>query len=354
MIALQLAFLPLAAWAAEASSSHYRLEESDFTVGGETASSTNYRTYDALGGSGDASSSSANYRGFPGLVLPMFPGVPGQPSLANTGGQMYNTLDFAVNPDANSSDVNYAIAITPDSWAATYYVQADDTLGSAPVWQTYADWGGAAGERLVNLSYNTTYIIKVKARYGPDSETDYSLPASAATVNPTLSLEIIGKNAGVGIGGATTTVATTANGVTFGNIQSGSINIAAQEVRVSTNATGGYTVSVKQDGDLRKGNGVAIPPVTATNPAPAPWPTGFIDGRFGYHTTDASLCTGNASRFAPADTYARLEIQDYEVACSTGPAASETTGMVYKVEIGPTQPPGHYQNQIIYIATAQY
>jgi hypothetical protein len=336
------------------SSPNYNIENSEFNIGGENSSSASYRSQDALGGSGDAGSSSTNYKTSPGVVPGNFPGVPAAPTLTNTGGTLYNSLDFVIATGGNGSDTQYSIALSSDNFTTTFFIQTDDTLGSTEAWQTYANWNSGTGERVTGLLPNTAYQIKVKARHGVDTESGYSVTATAATVNPTLTVSIVGVASGQSVAGETTTITSTASALSFGSLQVGTPNVAAHTVTVTTNATGGYTTTVVQDGNLRKSNGETILAVTATNASPAAFPTGITTGRIGYHTTDATLCTGTATRFSVNDTYAALTTTPTEVICNSGPTTSEATSLVYKVVIGNQQPAGSYANTVTYITTATY
>ncbi len=164
-----------------------------------------------------------------GLFLQSYPGVPGTPTLINTGGALYDSLDFIIDNGGNSSDTNFAIAISSDNFATTNYVQADDTVSTSPVWQTYTAWGGSSGQRITGLLSSTSYSIKVAARYGPASETGYSNVATAATLAQQLTFNISGVNSGTSIAGETTTVTTSANAINFGSLPVGSPVVAAQK-----------------------------------------------------------------------------------------------------------------------------
>lgn len=344
---------PLLVEAVNSSSSNYQLENPSFSGGGGARNSATYSSQDAANNP-NGTSDSVNYKFQAGVIPPIFPGVPDVPTLTNTGGAMYSTLDFIIATGGNANDVTYAIAISDDNFVTTYYVQSNSTIGSTAVWQTFTNWGGATGQRLVQLAPNVTYKIKVKARLGVNAESGYSNIATASTINPTLTVTIAGVSNGSTIAGATTNIATDSSGINFGSLQVGSIRIGAHTITVSTNANSGYTTKVFQDHDLVKTNGVTIPPLSATNAGPAIWPGAITDARFGYHTTDSSLCTGTANRFASNDTYAKLEITAYEVACSSISVSNDQTSVVYKVETEGLQPPGEYQNKISYITTAQY
>ena len=348
--------LPLYSMAEVLSSPNYSVEDPQFDYGGGIASSTNFQSRDSVSAENDAQSTSTNYKVSPGVVPPLYPGVPGQPTITNTGGQLYNALDVIVNTSGtNQTDTNYAIAISPDNFATiTNFVQADDTPGTTTVWQTYVAWGGGSGQRITGLNPSTTYTIKVKARYGPDSETAYSITAQAATVAPYLTMSIAGVSSGTTVAGATTNISTNSGSVAFGPVQPGTIKLAAQNVIVATNALGGYSTTIVQNQDLTKTNGVQIPAVAASNASPAAWPGVVTSAAFGYHTTGNPLCSGTTSRFSANNTFAAASTTPFEIACSSGAVATTTTSILFKLEIEALQPSGDYQNLITYVTTSAY
>lgn len=356
------ALIPGVALAQTMNSGQYQLENSTFDGGGEDSQSTNYNSRDSLSDIETNNSSSGDYVNPSGFQPGAYPGIPGQPTLTNTGGTLYNSLDFVVTPgNGQQSDTTYAIAISSDNFVTTYFIQTDDTLGTTEAWQTYAGWNSGTGERVTGLSPSTTYKIKVKASYGTgsdaeDTESGYSQEASATTAAPSLTFSVAGVNSGTTIAGQTTTVTSTATAIGYGTltIGDGNPNIAAQSITVTTNATGGYTATARHDQDLTSTNGDVIATVSGTNATPAAFGTGVTTGRFGYHTTDSSLCTGTGSRFSANDTYASMETTPAEVACDTGPVNSQITQLVYKLVIGNLQEAGDYQSTVTYIATATY
>ncbi|HMQ01769.1 MAG TPA: hypothetical protein PKD79_01720 [Candidatus Doudnabacteria bacterium] len=344
------------------SSPSYNIENSTFDGGGQSSSSTNYRSVDSISDVESGISSSTNFRNPSGFQPGAYPGVPGQPTFVNTTGSMYNALDFVVvTGSGQQSDTTYAIAISDDDFTTTEFIQVDGTIGPNEYWQDYSGWGGATGETVVGLNSNTAYKIKVKASYGTgsnaaDSESGYSQEASASTAGQTLTFAIGGVGSGATHASLTTTVASSANSIGFGllTLGDGNPNIAAQTLTVTTNASGGYSATARHDQDLTSANSDTIATVSGTNASPAAFGTGVTTGRFGYHTTDSSLCTGTSSRFTPDDTFARMETTPYEVACSTGPVTSDLTYLVYKLVVGALQPAGDYQSTVTYIATATY
>jgi hypothetical protein len=360
IIGFLAALLPGLAVAQTLLGPNYKIEDSTFDSGGEQSNSANYKARDSIGDSSDSGSNSGLYRIFGGFVLPAYPGIPIAPTLVNTGGTLYNSLDFVLglcgssNGDTNNcADTNYAVAISSDNFVTTYFVQNDDTLGAAEAWQTYANWGSGLGERIVGLSPSTAYKIKVKARYGANSETGYSFTATASTAAPNLTIAFAGVNSGTSVDGETTSLTTAANDISYGSLTVGAAKVAAHKVTVTTNAAQGYATTLQQDGNLRTAASQQISPVSAPNSAPAAWPVGITTGAFGYHTTDTVLCTGSAGRFT-GTKYAALTTTPEEVACSTTPVSNEATTIVYKLEIGGLQANGRYNNIVTYITTAQF
>lgn len=355
IVAIVAAMLPAPLFAQTPSSSTYRLDSASFDFGGGPSTSTTYRSQGSMDEAETGKTTSTNYNFFSAFFPRAFPGVPGVPTLTNTGGTLYNGLDFVVNAGNNTSDVNYAIAISKDNFVSDFsYIQTNDSVATTTAWQSYINWGGSSGQRVTGLLPNTTYNIKVKARYGTNSETGFSNSAQQATVNPTLSVTIQGLGSGTAINSFSTNATTTATSVPFSNLQTGSIKLAAQQITVTTNATAGYTALILQDTNLQKTNGTQITPVAATNASPAAWPAGITDGRFGYHTTDGTLCTGTGNRFSTDNTFAALTSTPLEVACNTGPVSGEITSIVFKVEIEALQASGDYKNNVTYIITPQY
>lgn len=342
------------AWAQTITSPNYRIENPTIDVGGEPSSSTNFRSQDSASDIEGDVTNSTNFKAFPGFEQGAYPGVPGQPTLTNTGGTLYNALDFVVATGGNSSDTQFAIAISTDDFATTFFIQTDDTVGSSPAWQTFSGWGSGAGERVTGLAPNTTYKIKVKARFAADTETDYSITDDATTAAPSLTISFAGVNSGTSLDGETTTVASTANAIAYGSLAIGIPAVAAHTVTVSTNATNGYITTLKQDGHLRTSIGQDIDSVSGTNTTPAAWPGAITTGAFGYHSGDDLLCSGTTTRFAANNTFAQLTTTPEEVACNSGPATNEATSITYKVEVGSLQENGQYQNVVTSITTGTF
>lgn len=348
--------IPVIVNAQAMNSSNYRLDDSTFDGGGELGTSTNYGVTESLGDLETGAGTSTNYQTNGGFQPGAYPGIPGTPTLTNTGGILANALDFVITTGGGQqTDTTYAISMSDDNFVTEKYIQTDDTLGVSPAWQTYTNWGGATGERVTGLTASTTYKIRVKARYGVASESGWSQIATAATVAQNLTVSWEGVNSGTSVAGLTTTVTTTGSTVPFSTLTIGDANpnIAAQKVTITTNSLTGYSTTISQNQPLTAGSDT-IDPVAGTNASPAAFGSGVTRGRFGYHTTDGSLCTGTTNRFSSNDTFAAISSTPYEVICHSSPVTNDVNHMVYKLVVGTLQEAGAYSNTVTYVTTAYF
>ncbi|MEI6690372.1 MAG: hypothetical protein WCL07_01345 [bacterium] len=324
------------------SSSNYELKSYEFGSGGvNETDSTNYGLR-AISGSQTADRGfSSNFMLNSGLLFVNQANTPAVPTLTNPA-SYYDRLKFAIAPESNVSNAQFAIAISTDNFVTASFIQLDHTIGGSESWQTYADWGGVSGSFVRTLHPNTTYQIMVKAKNGAFSESAYSLGAAAATSVPSLSF---------GISNST---------LTFNNLNGENAftdSSKSTALTTSTNAYYGYTVYAHTDSPLTSG-GNTIADYTSPNSSPTSWSgTGF-----GYTTDDSELLGGVASRFVtPAAKYAGF------VSSSIGdPVADHTTNLVdasilseqfnigYRVTAPDNTPAGAYKTKIIYIVVPTY
>jgi len=337
-------------------STNYKLRDFGFGGGGEDElTSPNYKLEGILGEpSGEAIGTNFNLGG--GLFSTQQASVPPAPTFENNS-NFYNKLHFVIDPTGNPSDAEFAIAISDDDFVTTNFVQSDNTVGGtlgSEDFQTYANWGGASGEFVIGLAQDTTFKIKVKARHGEFSETDFGPESSAATVTPSISFSIGGVSSGTSLEGVITDITTTTNQAPFGNLTFNQVVEAASLLTISTNAVSGYQVTVYQLADFKKSSGTLFPYVSGTNPSPSTWPVSVVTGAYGYHTSDASLGEGTADRFLADDTWAKFEATAFEVAFNSVPVTAEETHVVYSLETGSGQEAGSYSHSIVFIATGVF
>jgi hypothetical protein len=100
--------------------------------------------------------------------------IPSSPLLSSP---TLSSIKVTVNQNSNPSNTTYAIYESTTS----RYVQADGTLNTTPIWQTYVSWGGNQGIQVISLSHNVQYTFEVKARNGDNTETSLSPSSSLYT-----------------------------------------------------------------------------------------------------------------------------------------------------------------------------
>ena len=213
-------------------------EMRDFGFGAGGVGISDSGNYSLTGVAGEVSSgnlSGTSYDLGPGLLFTQQSNTPAAPTFTNPSNH-YNKLKFVLDTGSNPSDTLFAIAISTDNFVTTNYVQADNTIGSSAVYQTYSTWGGASGAFVVGLTSNTTYKIKVKAIQTKYTESSFSAVATAATTTPSLSYDI----------DISTTDSETSSPYTlnFGTLNVGSVTTAAEKIWIDldTNAEAGAFV----------------------------------------------------------------------------------------------------------------
>ena len=168
----------------------YQLNNYGFGSGGTSnSSSATYKLNATTGEATNNESTSATYKTRAGNNNSQQAYVPVAPTFSNPS-NFYNKLKFIINPGTSPTDTKFSIAISIDNFTSTQYVQVDDTIGPTRTYQTYAAWGGASGQTLVNLSPTTTYKMKASAIQGNFTETEFGPVAAAATVAPSISFDI--------------------------------------------------------------------------------------------------------------------------------------------------------------------
>jgi hypothetical protein len=234
-------------------SPNYELTE--YSFGGSGTDKSNSDSYSISGVAGEVEggqSRSTNYMALEGLTYTILANLPPAPAFTNPS-NYYNRLLITLNTGGNPSDTTFAIAISSDNFATeTKYVQNDDTVGDtlgSEDWQTYANWGGGSGSYIIGLSPNTTYTVKVAAKQGNYTQTDFGPTAQAATsdVNLVFDIDVA----------STDTETSPPYTVALGDLNLGSVSTAPDKVWIDleTNAlNGGYVYVYDQYGGLKSSN----------------------------------------------------------------------------------------------------
>jgi hypothetical protein len=188
--------------------------------------------------------------------------------------------------------------------------------------------------------------------------------AVTASVASTFTFSVAAVTTG-SVNGATVDVTgSTANSIPFGTLSTATPKIAAHDLTVTTNATNGYTITVKAAADPPLVDSTNnIDAFSGTNATPTTWssPAGSAasvnTGFFGYTTNDASLGTGTATRFTASggNKWSGTTTSPLEVAYSaTGIGSSEITRVGWQAEVNGLQPAGAYSGTVILVATPTY
>lgn len=202
-----------------------------------------------------------------------------------------------------------------------------------------------------------------------------------ATVDATLEFSVSGVDSGQSIKETTANATSSTTTIPFGTLPVGSAVVAAQDLKVATNAREGYSVVVFQDQNLTSGAGDEISCFVdgechLYNASTTAWvsPSGTIDdtdtyGHFGFSSEDegvAASCLDEGSYGSgyygnkTDNLWAGLSGTNQAVVmCHTGPADGSTehkgaTRVGYRVEITALQAAGEYTNTLTYIATPTY
>lgn len=333
-------------YAAFPKSANYEMHNYSFGAGGTTNStSSNFGVNGIAGEVEFGNPGSTNFKAGSGLTYLLKANVPGAPTLSLPANN-YDRILFVINTNNNPSDTTYALQISTTSNFSSNvnYIKQDGTISStltAADYKTYANWGGASGTFVTGLTSNTTYFIRVKARQGKYTESEYGPQAAATTSFASLTFTINNPT------------------ITFSNLNAGNSYTdsgKSDTLTTTTNAFNGYTVYGRVTQALTSPTGT-IANYASLNSSPTAWSgTGF-----GYTTNDTNLGgTGGANRFSNGTLYAGFTTSapGDPVADNQGPVINnpinDSFTISYRVTGNTTTPAGTYSNTIIYTIVPSY
>ncbi len=227
----------------------------------------------------------------------------------------------------------------------------------------------------INPNAVGSYLVHIYTRTSGAVEIEHSSVRIAivndvtvtATVEATLTFFVGGLATGAEVNGQLTTGSSTFQSLAFGTLPVGSSRTMGQQLRVTTNAYYGYTVTVFQDHNLLANNGADIDSFvdgTAASISAQNWvaPTGTLGdentyGHFGVASNDASLSSGDVFG---ADQWMGFDNTDpIQVMYHNGPADGSTddigsSTVAYRIQINALQEAGDYSNTLTYICTPTY
>jgi len=198
-----------------------------------------------------------------------------------------------------------------------------------------------------------------------------------ATVSPTLEFYIDGLATSTVVNGVPTTGSTTPTAIPFNTLTVAASSTLGQQLRVTTNADDGYSVTVEQDHELLSNSGSDINSFDnsldgAGSTTPHTWnnPVGTLDqyhtyGHMGLTTDDSDLSTVSGGGFALGADFTGLKYAGLNgtstmiIMAHNGPADGSTQNkglakVAYSIRITALQEAGDYTNTLTYICTPQY
>lgn len=171
------------------------------------------------------------------------------------------------------------------------------------------------------------------------------------TVDETLTFTVNAVASSTSCNGGTTTAASTATTIPFGNITSASNGFVCQDLAASTNATNGYTIFARYTAQPTNALSQTIADHTGTNAAPTTFSAAGTEA-YGYTTSDASLGTGTANRFTNGgQKYAAMTTSNAEIGYESAPVNVSHYFIGHQVGISNTTLGGIYTTTIIYTCT---
>lgn len=229
------------------------------------------------------------------------------------------------------------------------------------------------------------YHMIIKTRDGSDNtldEIDITLaPVEAvlvsATVDETMAFTVAAVSSSASTCGITTDVTTTAYSVPWGTLSTAdTFSEASQQLTASTNADGGYSVTIEENDQMGK-NGVACAGASAgesvnciedttcngaacTESTSAEWTTATNNG-LGFSLanqsgSDATFLYNESSRTFSSRQIADMEVPETKrtIMTNAGPVSGSSVYACYRISISGTQPAGYYYNKVKYTATATF
>jgi hypothetical protein len=173
----------------------------------------------------------------------------------------------------------------------------------------------------------------------------------SANVVPSLNFTINSTTTGITLGAITTTSASTATTVPFGNLTVGTAAYVAQYLHIDTNSNSGYIITTQSDGYLRKTNGTYVPDFNLTSS------DNNGNNGFGYGLLTKSGSPTFPNQFNSGGTFVSQGFNSttpFQIMSNSAPATGDEGWVMYRVRVTATQAQGSYQNIVTYIATAAY
>lgn len=331
-------------------STNYKLE--GYSLGGAGSNQMNSANYSMNGAAGELETGmlkGSNFNLGAGLVFVKSANVPTVATFDNPG-NYYNKLRLILSQN-NASDTKFAIAISPDNFATTFYVRSDNSIGTTlglTDYQTYSQWGGASGIVISGLQPSTTYSVKVKAMQGKYTETDWGPKVSVATVNPQITFDIDVS--------PTDTETSPPYAVALGDLNPGSVVTSSSRVWVDfdTNANSGGSVFIYgQNAGLK--SSASNYTIATTNGDLNSLSTGFGAQASSVAQTSGGPLSVTSTYNLTGDNVGLTDVSVRQIFYSNAPVTSGRGSFVVKARSDNNAPAGNdYVEALTVVASANY
>lgn len=165
------------------------------------------------------------------------------------------------------------------------------------------------------------------------------------TVDPSITFTVNSVAVGQSVNGIAITVASTSTTIPLGTTTVTSNAVAAHDLTVNTNATGGYTVYTRYT--ARPTYSIYdIDDYSGSYGSPSVMAVGTE--AFGYTTEDTAYTQFQTNKYAAFTT------SNAAIVNNTGPASNETTRVGYQSAVAGNTPAGNYETTVVLTATPTY
>lgn len=231
---------------------------------------------------------------------------------------------------------------------------------------SHASFGGAGLNQLGNPNSTGSFDIAIggtQTDIGKAMVVIIDTVTVSATVDTTFTFEVLGVGSGELVNGTSTTGSSTPTAIAFGTLSAGVASTTAQELRVVTNASQGYVVTVAQTGEFIASNNATIDSFSngsyVTSPTAWQSPSGIpgSPNTFGHWGLTSDDATTTRSVEFVSNTWVAASTTPIVIMSHTGPTDGTGTGegttrVGYRVEVSALQEAAtDYSTSLRYVAT---
>ena len=221
-----------------------------------------------------------------------------------------------------------------------------NTPTTSGYWLTFSTWNGAASGGVCGGSMIDSAVVGFNITTGS---------TMTLTINPTLTFSVAGTSSGATCNGATSNQVSTSSTIPFGVVTPSTNSVVCQQLTAATNATNGYTVYVRDTGQLANTLSQTIHDWTGTNASPTAFSAAGTEN-YGYTTDSTSESGFQPNKWAGFNHTAggNSALNNEPIATTSTPASSSNINVGFQAGVSVTTKPGSYQTTVVYTCTPVY